>query len=168
VKRELLCEGERFRLYRDQIPWPGKKRVVREWASRPCISAVVTVAPSGLVLVRQHRWGCNRTLWEIPAGTVKDGESPRACALREVEEETGFHPGSVRSLGSFIPTPAFSNERVHLYLAGRLKPTRMNPDHDERITVRVFPEAEVRRMLRRAVIQDAKSIIALYRYFGKV
>jgi predicted NUDIX family NTP pyrophosphohydrolase len=28
--------------------------------------------------------------WSIPKGEVEDGEDPRACALRELEEETGM------------------------------------------------------------------------------
>ena len=116
--------------------------------------------------MRQHRWGANRHLWEIPAGTVHAGEPPVSCAKRETEEETGWRPGRVTSLGFFLPTPAFSNEVVHLYLATNLKKTRPNPDFDEKIQTRVFSVSQVKRMLKRGVIQDAKSIIALYRYFG--
>ncbi len=168
VARKLLASGERFRLYRDELSWPGKKRVFREWAKRPLISAVIAlVSPRDMALVRQHRYGINRWLWEIPAGTVHEGESPALCARRECEEETGWRPGRIRPLGSFAPTPAFADEQVHLFVATALKKTRSNPDFDERITVKIFSVAEVRRMLKRRVIQDAKSIIALYRFFAE-
>ena len=167
LSRRLLCRGEKFILYRDRLRWPGVRKVFREWAHRPRISAIVMRASGGrLVLVRQHRYGINRWLWEIPAGTVHDGESSRACARRECEEETGFRPRALEPLGFFVPTPAFSDETVFLYRAAGLKKTRANPDFDERITVGIFSEARVRAMLRSGVIQDAKSIIALYRYFG--
>lgn len=42
--------------------------------------------------------------WSIPKGGVGDGEEPRACALRELEEELGsrfaFAPGELIELGS--------------------------------------------------------------------
>jgi predicted NUDIX family NTP pyrophosphohydrolase len=40
--------------------------------------------------------------WSIPKGEYGDDEDPRACALREFEEETGeaLPPGELRELGS--------------------------------------------------------------------
>ena len=40
--------------------------------------------------------------WSIPKGEYDDGEDPRACALREFEEETGtaLPPGELVELGS--------------------------------------------------------------------
>jgi predicted NUDIX family NTP pyrophosphohydrolase len=40
--------------------------------------------------------------WSIPKGEYVDGEDPRACALREFEEETGtaLPPGELIELGS--------------------------------------------------------------------
>jgi predicted NUDIX family NTP pyrophosphohydrolase len=40
--------------------------------------------------------------WSIPKGEYQEGEDPRACALREFEEETGttLPPGELVELGS--------------------------------------------------------------------
>lgn len=155
-------------MYRDQLPWPGRKKIYREWFERPGISAVVALPfKKHILLVQQYRYGINERLWEVPAGMSQEGETALACARRETEEETGFRPGVLRSLGSFILSPAFSNEKVHLYLALSLEKTRRNPDYDERLRVKVFPEGQVRSMLRRGRIRDAKSIIALSRYFER-
>ena len=51
----------------------------------------VIVAGGGLLLNEHHellmifRRGC----WDLPKGKLDDGETIEACALREVEEETG-------------------------------------------------------------------------------
>jgi predicted NUDIX family NTP pyrophosphohydrolase len=42
--------------------------------------------------------------WSIPKGQIEDGEEPRACAIRELEEELGpaaeLAPGQLLELGS--------------------------------------------------------------------
>ena len=37
--------------------------------------------------------------WSLPKGKCKPGESDEACALREIEEETGLHCEIERALG---------------------------------------------------------------------
>lgn len=166
-KRDILFAGERITLIRDWIDWKGGV-IRKEWVRRPGVSAMV-VAPSRgkIVLVRQYRYGANRYLWEIPAGTLDPGENPRRCAIRECEEETGYKPLNMKPLGFFVPSPASSEETVYLYFTDQLQKTRQNLDPEEAIEVRVFAAAEVKRMLRLNQIQDAKSIIALHRYFFK-
>jgi len=168
LSRERLCQGARFTIYRDRILFPDGKRVFREWVNRPSIAAIVAVAPGGgFFLVRQHRYGINRTLWEVPAGTMSGGERPLECAKRECEEETGYRPARVVSLGFFVPSPAFSNEIVYLFAATGLEATSQNLDHDERLVVRRFSRSQVKRMLKTSGVMDAKSIIAFSRYFER-
>jgi 8-oxo-dGTP diphosphatase len=44
--------------------------------------------PSGLEVLLVHRPGHDD--WSLPKGKALEGESDEACALREVEEETGL------------------------------------------------------------------------------
>src|SRR5256712_5054197 len=62
--------------------------------------------------------------WELklPAGHIEKGESPEACARRELEEETGYSAGSWKRLGWFHPSPGISSQRAYAYLARKLKP----------------------------------------------
>jgi ADP-ribose pyrophosphatase len=166
-KRKLVFEGRRLTVYRDTVPICGKDRI-RDWIARPKVSAMVVVTPKNkIVLVRQYRHGANAYLWEIPAGTVDQGELPRVCAKRETEEETGYKPKKLTSLGTFIVMPAESNGKVYLYIAIDLIKTKPNPDSDEELEIREFNQTEIKRMLKQGKISDAKSIIGLYRYFEK-
>jgi 8-oxo-dGTP diphosphatase len=45
--------------------------------------------------------------WTFPKGKAQDGESDEACALREVEEETGFRCG----LGVELPSTRYRDSR---------------------------------------------------------
>jgi len=144
----------------------GGKRVDREWTALPKVSAVVTLLHSDrMILVRQYRYGVNKFLWEIPAGILDPGETPRACAKRECEEETGYRPGKLQSLGFYVTVPANTDATVYLYVASQLKKTAMCLDEDEVLTVKIFSLNAVKRMLKSGQIQDSKSIIALYRFF---
>ena len=169
IKRKLLYAGKRFQAYLDQLEWPGKKKVFREWVARPGISGVIALTrPDHMLLVRQHRWGANRWFWEIPAGTFDKGDSPLSCARRECEEETGYKPTRIKSLGFYFASPAHSDEKVHLFVASGLQKSKMNLDYDERLVVKSFSIAEVKRMLKSGKIHDAKTVIALYRFFKRV
>ncbi len=54
---------------------------------RPCVGIMV-LNDSGLVLVCQRR-DRSDDAWQMPQGGIDKGESPRAAALRELEEEIG-------------------------------------------------------------------------------
>jgi 8-oxo-dGTP pyrophosphatase MutT (NUDIX family) len=60
---------------------------------------VVRVEASGrqeILLVHRPQYGD----WTLPKGKARDGETDEACALREVEEETGLRCTLVRELAS--------------------------------------------------------------------
>ena len=72
-------------------------------------------------------------LWEVPAGLVEPGESPRATAARELAEELGFHvaEGAFADLGpSTYPAPAMIGERHHFFHVAVDPTTRTAPAGD--------------------------------------
>jgi ADP-ribose pyrophosphatase len=90
-------------------------------------------------------------------------ESPEDCAIREVEEETGYRAGRLESLGWIWTTPGFTDEKIWLFAARDLTPTRASPQADEVLSVESMP---LRDAVRRAIggeIVDAKSVCALLR-----
>lgn len=64
---------------------------------------------AGGILVRQTAKGGKEVLlgytkypeerWALPKGIVKEGETPEAAAIREVQEETGYTGKILRELG---------------------------------------------------------------------
>jgi ADP-ribose pyrophosphatase len=78
---------------------------------------IVALDGDDIVLVRQTRPGANGTTLELPAGCLKEGESPEQAAARELEEECGLAAGTWRGLGSFWAAPEYSTERVHAFEA---------------------------------------------------
>ena len=67
-----------------------KRKVRREVIKHPGAAAILAFDEKGrIILVRQHRFPHGYIL-EIPAGTLEKGESPKHCAIREIQEETGY------------------------------------------------------------------------------
>jgi 8-oxo-dGTP pyrophosphatase MutT (NUDIX family) len=81
------------------------------------VNVVAITAGGEIVLVRQFRFGSWANSLEIPGGMVDEDEAPATAAARELEEETGFRPQEIVSLGTSHPNPAIFANRLHSYLA---------------------------------------------------
>jgi len=116
-----------------------------------------------LLLVRQYRHSTGRELLELPAGTIDPGETPEACAVRELQEETGYKPGRIERLGGFFTAPGYCNEYLHLFLCSDLSESRLQGD-EEAIDVERVSLDEALRMIVEGRIEDAKTASALLLY----
>ncbi len=112
------------------------------------VNVVAVTTDQSVVLVRQFRFGIWANTLEIPGGMVDGTEAPATAAARELEEETGFRPETVRLLGVSHPNPAIQGNRLHSYLA--LGCTRVNsgkPDTSEDLRVELVPRASVKDLV---------------------
>lgn len=97
---------------------------------------VIPETDGKFVLVRQWRHAAERLTLEFPGGVSEAGEDPAVTAARELEEETGYHAGSVRVIGVTNPNPALFKNRAIVCLAENLvKTDKTDPDEDEFINV---------------------------------
>jgi ADP-ribose pyrophosphatase len=72
-------------------------------------------------------------LWELPAGLVEPGESPRAAAAREIAEELGFDvpESALAELGPpSHPAPALIGELHHFFHVEVDPASRTEPEGD--------------------------------------
>jgi ADP-ribose pyrophosphatase len=145
-----------------RLPDGGQQRL--EVVRHPGGAGVVAVDSAGQVLlVRQFRIGAGRDLWEIPAGVLNPDESPEQAAVRELQEETGYKPTKIESLGGLYPAPGYTTEYLHLFMATELVESPLPGDADEFIEVARFPLTETLEMIERGEIAEAKTVIGLLR-----
>ena len=159
---DCVHKGRVFALYRDQVTLPNGVDTTLEVIRHPGAAAIVPLTAEGRVLLlRQYRYAVDDWIWEIPAGTLEEGESPLACARRELAEETGFSAAQWHPLGVITPLPAYSDEKIHLFRAEALLPAESRLDVDEIVEVHDFAFEEALAMIAAGTICDAKTISGL-------
>jgi ADP-ribose pyrophosphatase len=153
--RETAFSGTQFEVVVEQ--WGDDRREIVEHAGSV---AIVAIDREGRVLlVRQFREPARRTLLELPAGAIDEGEEPLESAKRELEEETGYRGGRWRELGELWTSPGFLRELMHLFLAEDVEPGEPSPDEDEEVELVHVPFDEA--VATAADTRDAKTVAGL-------
>jgi ADP-ribose pyrophosphatase len=164
LSTERIFDGKVFDIVRDRVRMPNGREVTVDIVRHPRSVVLLPIpAPRQIILIRQYRYAVNRWLWELPAGSVDEGEEPEAAAVRECHEEIGQVPDTVVRLASLFPTPGFCDEEMLFFrLSGLTTPTEAAAlDEDEDIEPRTFSVAEAREMVRRGEIVDMKTVAGL-------
>lgn len=128
---------------------------------RGAVALVVMPDEKSLILVRQFRLPAGRVLLELPAGTLNEGETPEACARRELAEETGYEANNFEKLLECFLAPGYSSEVMHIFRAEGLRRHSGRLDEDEAIEVVKVGFDEALQMIERKEIEDAKSICGI-------
>lgn len=125
-------------------------------------AVIIPVFDDGTVaVVRQYRHAAGKFLLEIPAGTLNMDEDPAIGAARELEEEIGVTAGKIEKLSEFYVSPGFLTEKMYLYLATELIPTRQRLEEDEILSIERHTFKRLLQMIHDGEIEDAKTIIAV-------
>jgi ADP-ribose pyrophosphatase len=169
IKREPIHQGHIIDLYKDTIQLPDGRTAQWDFIKHKGAAAVIPVDNDGrIIMVRQYRNAVDKNTLEIPAGGLNLGEDMKTCAARELEEETGYRSENVEHLIDIFTTVAFCNEKIGIYLAKDLIPSKQNLDDDEYVTVEKYTLDELVQFILNGVIQDAKTISAILAYKTKM
>ena len=166
IKRELVYEGSIINFYKDTVQVPNGNVVKWDFIGHKGAAAVVPVTKEGRILmVRQYRNALDRYTIEIPAGGLNGAEEPtKVAALRELEEETGYRAEEAELLITIRTTVAFCNEKIDIYVANKLIPSKQHLDEDEFVDVEAYSLEELLDKIAAGEIQDSKTICALLGY----
>ena len=160
-----VYEGAVFGVRRDEVIEPSGVRTTREVVTHPGSVVVLPVLPDGkILLIQQYRYAAKQFMWELVAGRIDGGETPREAAARELMEETGYRATKFRIFLEVFPTPGFVEEKMFLLLAEGLTPGEAQPEEDEKIVSRAYNHKQLEEMIRKGELRDAKSIAGILYY----
>lgn len=156
--------GRLFTFTVEDVTLPNGVRTEMAMVRHPGSTGIIPVTENGqVVMTRQYRHVVRDYLLEIPAGTMERGESPEGCARRELEEETGLVASKFIFLGYVHILPAYSDEKIYLFLARGFSTSRQNLDRDEILQVERHPLKAVLNMIDTGQITDALTVLAIQR-----
>jgi 8-oxo-dGTP pyrophosphatase MutT (NUDIX family) len=143
----LVDDTRRVRLSIAQVELPDGVRFEQYVLRMPKAAMTVLLDDAGerVLMIWRHRFVPDRWTWELPGGYVDPDEDPAVTAAREVEEETGWRPRSVRPLTRFQPLAGTADFENLLFLGEGVqdsgKPADINEAaRIERITLESVPD----------------------------
>lgn len=169
LNRELKFKGKIIDFYQDTMEINGDHTAIWDFIKHKGAAAVVPVTDEGKILmVRQYRNALERYTLEIPAGALDSADEPGIeCASRELEEETGYRSEHLEWLINLRTTVAFCNEKIEVFVAKDLIPSRQHLDEDEFIDLGAYTMDELKEKIYSGEIEDAKTVSALLAYETK-
>ncbi|MBQ27992.1 MAG: ADP-ribose pyrophosphatase [Nitrospiraceae bacterium] len=160
--RKEIYKGKIVNLRVETATLPNGAIATLEIISHPGAAAVVPFKDeSTVILVRQYRHAIGAYIYEIPAGKLSPGENPKECAQRELEEEIGYTADTLEPVVTFLTTPGFTNEVIHIYKGTNLVAGTQNLGPDEIIEVLEMPITAAIAKIHDGTIRDGKTIVGL-------
>ena len=169
VKRIRMYQGAIVDVYRDYMQFSNGNTEEWDYIHHRGAAAVVPVTDDGrIIMVRQYRNALERFTLEIPAGALDDPEEPGInCSARELEEETGYRSENLEWLITLRTTVAFCNERIEVYVAKNLVPSKQHLDPNEFVNVELHTVEELKQKIFDGEIEDSKTVASILAYDAK-
>jgi ADP-ribose pyrophosphatase YjhB (NUDIX family) len=110
------------------------------------------------VLFKQMKYGLDRPRFAVVGGLFNDGESPKDCAKRELEEELGLVATEMVNLGAYRVQVNRGGGYLHIFLAKDSYPsnTRKKSDDLETQEVKKFTRQELKELLLQGEIGEVQ------------
>src|SRR5690625_1712276 len=160
LKTKKIFNGKIISLQVDDVELPDGSTSKREIVKHPGAVAVIPITEEGkIIFVKQYRKPLERSLLEIPAGRLEEGEEPVTTAKRELEEETGYTAEDFSFVASFYTSPGFADEIIHIYETNTLKKLEIpvEKDEDEFLSIVELTLEEAVKAVENKQIHDAKT-----------
>lgn len=165
LDRATVGDYEIFRVERLRVRSPRDgKEFTRYFLDLPNWVNVIAFNEQGKVLMaEQYRFAAGEVTLEFPAGSCEEGEDARDAARRELEEETGYEPGTLEVLDTILPDPAILDNTLTVVLArGCRKTSAPHQDEGEDVFVREHTPQEIEELLAQGRIRHALGVAAWY------
>lgn len=102
------------------------------------------------------QWG-----WELPGGIVDAGEDAGACALREVEEETGWRAANLEHVVTYQPMVGMVDSPHEIFVGSGAEHVGEPTDVEEAGRVEWVPLADIPDLMATGQLMGSGTLVAL-------
>lgn len=165
---EDIFDGQILHVKRDTVRLPNGNEAYREIIRHIGAVCVVPVTDDNRVIMeRQFRYPIDSVITEIPAGKLDSRDEDRLSAIkRELREETGYEADEWLDMGVYYPAPAYSDEKINMYLARGLHKGERDLDDDEFLNIEEVPLDKLIEDIMSGRITDGKTQVAILKAAG--
>jgi 8-oxo-dGTP pyrophosphatase MutT (NUDIX family) len=162
LSTEIAWSCPWYRVRRDHIIMTdGRPGIYHVIEKADAIWIIPVTADGRIVMVYQYRHTVDDWCWEIPAGSVKPGQSLEEAAREELREEVGGDADKLEYISRFYSANGICNEAGHIFLATGVVAGRPRHEPAEVMTVHLIPVPAALAMARTHQITDGPSALAL-------
>lgn len=129
------------------------------------VSVMALTKENEVILVKQYRHGCEKTLLELPSGCMERSDlSPIEAIKRELLEETGYTCEEFIELGKISANPSNHNNLTYCFLALNAELIKEpHLDDTEEIEVVLTPLDEVIKSLKNNEFLQALHVSTIFK-----
>jgi len=157
----VVDDSSRGRLSIAQVELPDGVKFEQYVLRLPKASIVVVIKDEAVLMMHRHRFVIDRWVWELPGGYVDSAEDPAVTAAREVEEETGWRPGTLERLLAFQPMVSTIDSENIVFYAEDAEYVGDATDINEASTVEWIDLSRVSVMIGSGDIVGSSSVVGL-------
>ena len=171
LSRTVIYESEWINLYTDRVELPSGKIIEKyHILDYPKLANVILLLneKDEFCLIKVRRYATGILGWELPAGSIDEGETAEESAHREVMEETGYKAEYLEKVHEFHAANGMSNHTLNIYF-GRVKSLDLLPQHsdtDEVESVHWKTKEEIVEMIKKNEIIDGISLLPITLYLS--
>lgn len=158
-----IYEGKVVRLRKDKVELEDGSYSYREVVEHNGGACIALKDNDGkYFMVKQYRYSQSVDMLEFPAGKLEVNENPYDAILRESIEETGYEAINVKEYGYIVPTCGYCEEKIYLYSGDSGTYFGQHFDEDEDLHLFKYSLEEIKDMITKGIINDAKTIALVY------
>ncbi len=169
LNRTVVFDGKIMQVTKEEVELEDGHHAFREVVYHHGGVCILAVKNHQILLVQQFRYPNRIQTLEIPAGKLEKDEDTKACAFRELEEETNHRAQEMKFIMKVLPSPGYTSEWLYLYEAIDFKEVddSLECDDDEFIDVIKMDINEAYKKVLNGEIVDAKTVIAIMYAYTK-
>jgi len=162
LSSKMLVDFPLFKVFKDLVELPNGFKLDYCRVMKLPVVTILPVFADKIVMIKQYRYPIKAHSLELPAGHMKIGETPEACARRELKEETGFTANKIEKLLSYHPSSEYSDQIYHIFIGKEMVEGKPNREEYEIMDVEILDVGSAIEKILEGKITDGRTITTLF------